>query len=203
MDLPEKLQDAVLNISKLPGIGNKTALRHALYLSKLSGKDLERFGDSFKNLQYLQKCTKCGMFTDDNKLLCDVCSSPVRSSSNVICVVETIIDCLAVEKSGQYDGKYHILGGVLNPLLGIGPDELKIEKFISRVFEENINEVILGLNPSVEGDATCSYIKQRLEENGKEQVEVSRIGFGIPMGGSLEYLDSMTINKALENKKRI
>jgi recombination protein RecR len=105
---------------------------------------------------------------------------------------------MAIEKSGHYKGLYHILGGVLNPLLGVGPDELKLDELKSKVIQKNIEEVILALNPSVEGDATCSYLKSIFPAS----TNVERIGFGVPIGGSLEYLDPMTITKALENKKR-
>ena len=116
-----------------------------------------------------------------------------------ICVVESLSDCLAIERAQQFKGTYHILGGVINPLLGIGPDELQIDKLVNRVLEEEVEEVVLALNPSVEGDATCSYLKQVLPEGPS----VERIGFGVPIGSHLEYLDSMTINKAFENTTRI
>ena len=116
-----------------------------------------------------------------------------------MCIVESVTDLMAIEKSERYQGVYHILGGVLNPLLGIGPAELKIDKIKARIIESNIKNVILAVNPSVEGDATSSYLREILPED----VQVDRIGFGIPMGGSLEYLDSMTIVKALENRKKM
>ena len=117
----------------------------------------------------------------------------------MMCIVESISDCMAIEKSGQYRGVYHILGGVLNPLLGVGPDELSIDHLMKRIADEEIREIILAINPSVEGDATCSYIRQLVGST----IAVERIGFGIPMGGSLEYLDAMTIGKAIENRKKM
>ena len=145
----------------------------------------------------LNSCSQCGFYTDEK--LCQVCSDEGRNEQGSVCVVESISDFIAIEKSGTYHGTYHILGGVLNPLLGVGPDDLKIPDLINRVNTRNTRELILAVNPSVEGDATCSYIKDELPDN----VDVERIGFGIPIGGSLEYLDSMTISKALENRKRL
>ena len=129
--------------------------------------------------------------------VCAICSDSSRNTSGIICIVETISDCIAIEKSDEYRGMFHILGGVLNPLMGIGPDELNVDKLLARVKTENIEALILAINPSVEGDATCSYLKQVMPTT----VKIDRIGFGIPMGGCLEHLDSMTINKALENRK--
>jgi recombination protein RecR len=136
------------------------------------------------------------MFADH--LLCSICSDANRQSLQVICIVENASDLMAIEKSGNFKGIYHILGGVLNPLLGVGPDELGMDELKNRIIEKNVQEVILAINPSVEGDATCSYLKSLLPES----VRVERIGFGVPIGGSLEFLDPMTITKALENRKR-
>ena len=122
-----------------------------------------------------------------------------RGHAKTLCVVESVTDYLAIERSGNFKGKFHILFGVLNPLMGIGPDELKLDYLFSRIEDEEVEEIILAVNPSVEGDATCAYVKQMLPET----VRVDRIGFGIPMGGSLEYVDSLTITKALENRRHL
>jgi len=195
--LPEKLLKTVKQFSRLPGVGEKTALRQSLIMTKWSKEDLIAFSDAIKSLAELNHCKKCGMFCDDE--LCKICMDSNRTHSKTICVVESVTDCLAIERSGNFRGKFHILFGVLNPLLGIGPDELKLDHLIQRVAEEEIDELILAVNPSVEGDATCAYIKQMLPEN----VRVDRIGFGIPMGGSLEFVDSLTITKALENRRHL
>lgn len=197
MDLPEKLLKAVKQFSRLPGVGEKTALRQTLILTKWSKEELVQFADAIKELSFLNHCEKCGMFCDDQ--VCKICKDPHRFSSNVICVVESITDCLAIERSGTFRGKFHILFGVLNPLLGIGPDEIMLSRFFTRVEMENVEEVILAINPSVEGDATCAYIKQVLPST----INIERIGFGIPMGGSLEFVDSLTISKALENRRHL
>ena len=195
MQLPEKLENIVGNLSKFPGVGEKTALRQALNLTKWTDVELQEFAKAIEDLTKLRKCNDCGMFCDEK--CCHICIDSRRYESKTLCVVENITDCLAIENSGQYSGQYHVLGGVLNPLIGIGPDELQIDKFFSRVKIKGYTNIILAINPSVEGDATCSYINQNLSR----EVQVDRIGFGIPMGGSLEYVDSMTITKALENRR--
>ena len=197
MNLPKILNRAVQSFCTLPGVGEKTAFRQVLHISRQKDELIKEFGDSMKDLAKLKKCGLCGMYAEDDR--CEICLSEKRKKSRIICVVENIMDCLAIEKSGYYCGLYHILGGVLNPLLGIGPDELDINKLTQRIMNHDIKELILAINPSVEGDATCSYIKQIVPED----VAVDRIGFGMPIGGSLEYLDGMTISKALENKKRL
>lgn len=197
MELPKKLQQAVQSLSKIPGVGGKTALRQALVLTKWSSEELLSFAESVKGLAELKPCQKCGMFADED--LCGVCSSHKRIESGTICVVESVTDCLAVERSEKYFGSYHVLGGVLNPLMGVGPDELNLESLQQRVKTDQPHTIILAISPSVEGDATCAYLKQILPEN----ISVDRIGFGIPMGGSLEYLDSMTISKAIENRRKL
>lgn len=197
MDLPERLLKTVKQFSRLPGVGEKTALRQSLIMTRWNKEDLMAFAESIKGLADLNHCEKCGMFSDGK--LCKICADYSRSSSRTICVVESVTDYLAIERSGNFKGKYHILFGVLNPLMGIGPDELKLDNLLDRVREEEVEEVILAVNPSVEGDATCSYIKQMLPST----VNVDRIGFGIPMGGSLEFVDSLTITKALENRRHL
>lgn len=197
MELPEKLLKTVKQFSRLPGVGEKTALRQTLIMTKWNKEDLVAFAESIKSLSELAHCEKCGMFCDEH--ICKICNDKNRFSSKTVCVVESITDCLAIERSGTFKGKFHILFGVLNPLLGVGPDEIHLEKLFTRIEEEEIDEIILAINPSVEGDATCAYIKQAIPQH----VNVERIGFGIPMGGSLEFVDSLTISKALENRRHL
>lgn len=196
IQLPDSIQDCVKSFAKLPGVGEKTALRQVMSMVKWDQQSLMEFASSVSNLSNIKKCSECGLYSDED--ICEICNKIERKESGVICVVETISDLMAIEKSNEYTGLYHVLGGVLNPLMGIGPDQLKIDKLVERVEKYKISSVILAVNPSVEGDATCSYINQLLNN-----VDVERIGFGIPMGGSLEYLDPLTISKALENKKRL
>ena len=197
MELPKIIQDAVLSFTKLAGVGEKTAIRQILQITRWKKEDIAQFSHAIDRIQAIKRCEKCRAFTDDR--ICSICANPKRAQSKLMCVVENDMDMMAIERSGQYFGLYHILGGVLNPLMGIGPDELEIYKLLDRIKNEGINEIILAINPSVEGDATCAYIKKIVSEN----VLVERIGFGIPIGGSLEYLDGMTISKALENKQRL
>lgn len=197
MELPEKLLQVVEQLGRIPGVGSKTALRQGLILSKWRHEDLASFGNAIIELCSLKKCNCCGMFSDT--LTCKICMKAERGESGVICVVESISDCIAIENSRHFKGRYHILEGVLNPLMGIGPDELTIGKLMERIPKENVTELILAINPSVEGDATCSYIGQVLPPN----ISAKRIGFGVPMGGSLEYLDPLTITKALEGSSQI
>ncbi|MES2528417.1 MAG: recombination mediator RecR [Bdellovibrionota bacterium] len=196
IQLPEVIKDAVEALTRLPGVGEKTAFRMVMNMTHWKPAELESVGDAVTNLQNLSLCKECGMFAEEDT--CSVCADQSRRSTRIICVVENAGDLMAIEKSGNFKGTYHILGGVLNPLLGIGPDELHMDDLKDRVMENEVEAVILAINPSVEGDATCAYFKSLLPAT----INVERIGFGVPIGGSLEYLDPMTITKALENRKR-
>ncbi len=196
IQLPEVIKDAVEALTRLPGVGEKTAFRMVMNMTHWKPAELDSVGEAVINLKNLSLCKECGMFAEEDT--CSVCADHNRRSSRIICVVENAGDLMAIEKSGTFKGTYHILGGVLNPLLGIGPDELHMDELKDRVVENEVEAVILAINPSVEGDATCSYFKSLLPTS----INVERIGFGVPIGGSLEYLDPMTITKALENRKR-
>jgi recombination protein RecR len=196
LELPEKINNSVDAFGRIQGVGAKTALRQVLSMCKWEKSELETFSTAIFELSKLKTCDTCGFYTEEEK--CVVCLDEKRTAFGTICVVESIIDCLAIERSGNFYGTYHVLGGVLNPLMGVGPDELGIDILLNRI-NETVQGLILAVNPSVEGDATCSYIRDKLPE----RVQVDRIGFGIPMGGSLEYLDAQTITKALENRKKM
>ena len=196
IQLPEVIKNAVEALTKLPGVGEKTAFRMVMSMTHWKAQELNSVGSALSSLKNLRLCEEYGMFADES--LCSICSDESRQSIKALCVVENASDLMAIEKSGNFRGIYHILGGVLNPLLGVGPDELKMDELKNRIIEKDIQEIILAINPSVEGDATCSYFKTLLPES----IKVERIGFGVPIGGSLEYLDPMTITKALENRKR-
>ncbi len=196
IQLPEVIKNAVDALTKLPGVGEKTAFRMVMSMTHWKSQELESVGNSLISLKHLRLCEECGMFADGQ--LCSICSDEARQFGKTMCVVENASDLMAIEKSGNFKGVYHILGGVLNPLLGVGPDELRMDELKNRIVEKDIQDVILAINPSVEGDATCSYFKTLLPDT----IRVDRIGFGVPIGGSLEYLDPMTITKALENRKR-
>lgn len=196
IQLPDVIKNAVEALTRLPGVGEKTAFRMVMSMTNWKASELVSVGSAMASLQHLKLCQDCGMFADDK--LCSICENESRQASHHLCVVESASDLMAIEKSGNFKGTYHILGGVLNPLLGVGPDELKLDQLKAKIQNKEISDVILAVNPSVEGDATCSYIKSILPAS----VGVERIGFGVPIGGSLEYLDPMTITKALENRKR-
>ena len=196
IQLPEVIKNAVDALTKLPGVGEKTAFRMVMSMTLWKPLELNSVATALANLENLKLCVECAMFADDD--LCTICADERRQGSKVLCIVENASDLMAIEKSGTFHGIYHILGGVLNPLLGVGPDELRMDELKSRIIEKEITDIILALNPSVEGDATCSYFKTLLPDS----IRVDRIGFGVPIGGSLEYLDPMTITKALENRKR-
>ncbi len=194
INLPEKLRAVIDNLQRLPSLGEKTAMRHALSMAYWDKSKIIKLGEAILELSNIENCAKCGLFSDSNP--CNICLSNERKNLRVICIVESLSDFLAIESSGEFMGTYHVLGGVLNPLAGIGPGELNIDSLVDRIKLEKIKNLILAINPSVEGDATCSYIKHIIPK----EVKVERIGFGMPISGSLEYLDKMTISKALENR---
>ncbi len=196
IQLPEVIKNAVEALTKLPGVGEKTAFRMVMSMTHWKAQELNSVASALADLRKLKLCVECGMFADAE--LCSICADGNRQSAKNLCIVENASDLMAIEKSGNFKGVYHILGGVLNPLLGVGPDELKMDELKNRIIEKDVTDIILALNPSVEGDATCSYFKSLLPD----AIRVDRIGFGVPIGGSLEYLDPMTITKALENRKR-
>lgn len=195
VQLPTIVQNAVTALGRLPGVGEKSALRMVTSMTTWRAEELKKFAAAVEDLNKLRSCNECGMWCESPT--CDLCLSDSRKESGILCVVEQVSDLLAIDKSGQFKGRYLVLGGVLNPLLGVGPDQLRFKELQTSLKSGNTKVVILALNPSVEGDATCSYIKHLIPES----IEVERIGFGIPIGGNLEYLDPMTIGKALENRK--
>lgn len=197
--LPEQIKRTVEFFAKLPGVGEKTAVRQTMVLAHWDAQKLQDFAQSLLSLTTLRKCDDCGLYARENDSHCEICLDGERTIASSLCVVESLSDAIAIEKSGTFKGLFHVLGGVLNPLAGIGPDELGIDQLASRIKNKSIKEIVLAVNPSVEGDATCSYIKNQIDSS----VRVERIGFGIPIGGSLEYLDSLTISKALENRKTL
>jgi len=192
------LQALIKELKRLPGVGEKTATRYAFYLLNADGDEVLAIISAIKNVkEKLRLCSTCFNLTDVDQ--CTVCSDPRRESSRV-CVVESPLDLMAVEKVGHFKGLYHVLHGVLSPLDGIGPENLRVAELVDRVRTGDVSEVILALNPTVEGEATAAYIGDRLKDLG---AVVSRIAYGIPIGGSLEYADPLTLSRALENRKEI
>lgn len=193
--LPESIEKTIEEFSKLPGIGSKSAERLTFYLLRKQKSDVERFGNALRDLKEgLMYCENCCNLGTDSK--CDICKKPDRDAS-VICVVEEMLDLIALEKANDFKGHYHVLHGVISPVNGVGPDELKIAELIERVKKGGVNEIILALNPSLEGEATAAYILRYLQPMN---IKVTRIARGIPVGGDLEYADSQTLKRAFEGR---
>lgn len=193
---PPSLERLINNLSKLPGIGQKTAARLALYLFRTSREFNESLAVSISEVkQDIGSCSRCFNLTDADP--CKICKDPSRDG--ILCVVEEVGDLLALEGAGAFRGRYHVLQGVLAPLDGIGPENLRIKELLARLQQESINEVILAINPSAEGEATATYITGLLLKQG---VCVSQIAQGIPMGGDLKYTDAVTLKRAMEGRRQ-
>lgn len=198
MNYPSKLiEDAVEEISKLPGIGKKTALRLALHLLKRDETQAQSLADALVNLRTKTRyCQQCHNISDHD--LCNLCANPRREGA-VVCVVEDTRDVLAIENTAQFKGLYHVLGGIISPLEGIGPGDLHIESLVARVGEpgSEIKEIILALSPTMEGDTTAFYLTKRLRPLG---VKLTTIARGIPIGGDLEYADEVTLGRSIVSR---
>jgi len=200
MLLPESIQSLISALERLPGIGPKSASRLAFYLLRVSDEVAQDLSVALANLKAKTAfCQECFNITEAGRLLCEVCESTKRDGS-LICVVEESLDVLAIERTGGYQGKYHVLQGVLSPIEGIGPDDLKIRQLATRVANGGVREIILATNPSMEGDATALYLRQQLEPMG---VKVTRLARGLPVGGDLEYADQNTLLRALSGRQEM
>ncbi len=193
MNFPSKLiEDAVTEISRLPGIGKKTALRLALHLLKQNEAISEALALSITRMRSETRyCRICHTISDQEE--CSICQSHRRDRA-VVCVVEDVRDVLAIENTNQYGGLYHVLGGVISPIQGVGPDELKIDSLVDRVGSGEVKEVILALSATMEGDTTSFYLSKRLKQAG---VKISTISRGIPVGGELEFTDEVTLGRSI------
>lgn len=192
------LERAVSEFSRLPGIGRKTALRLVLNLLRQDTEDVERFTDAILQLRKeVLHCRVCHNISDTE--VCPICSNPHRDSS-LICVVENIQDVMAVERTGQFFGLYHVLGGIISPMDGVGPSDLEIESLVERVKSGGVNEVIFALASTMEGDTTNFYISRKLQPYG---VKLSVIARGISVGDELEYTDEVTLGRSILNRTEI
>ena len=191
----EKLIEA---FERLPSIGSKTAARLAFYILNCSEEETNEFISSItnakKNLKY---CSKCYNISDTNP--CIICGNPKRDSS-IICVVEDVRDIIAMEKTHEFKGTYHVLHGSISPMNGVGPDDIKIKELLARLMDGQVKEVILATNPRVEGEATAMYLSKLIKPLG---IKATRIAHGIPVGGDLEYTDEITLTKALEGRREL
>jgi recombination protein RecR len=197
--LPASLEKLIKELSKLPGVGPKTAQRLAFYLLKKDSIDLNSLSTAIADLnQGVMYCSVCHMMSDSDP--CSIDKDPKRDKS-LVCVVEETLDALALDKSGQYNGVFHVLGGVLNPLEGIGPEKLEIDSLLSRIKAENpvVSEIIIAVNPSLEGETTAMHLAKLLKEF--PNIKVTRIARGLPMGGDLEYADDITLMRAMEGRR--
>lgn len=189
------LENAVNEFAKLPGIGKKTALRLVLHLMKQEPEKVSLFGESIMKMrQEIRFCQRCFNVADGD--ICSICANSLRRQ-DLVCVVENIRDVIAIEGTQQFSGTYHILGGIISPLDGIGPDQLHIEALVQRVQKEQIEEIIFALNPNIQGDTTIYYIQKKLQSL---PVRITTIARGISFGGELEYADEMTLARSITNR---
>ncbi|NOT52888.1 MAG: recombination protein RecR [Chitinophagaceae bacterium] len=189
------LENAVNEFAKLPGVGKKTALRLVLHLLKQDTKDVGQFSEIIARMRSeIKFCQRCHNVADGD--ICSICSNSMRKQE-VICVVENIRDVIAIESTQQFNGTYHVLGGVISPLDGIGPDQLTIESLIHRIEKEKTEELIFALNPNIQGDTTIYYIQKKLQPTN---IRITTIARGIAFGGELEYADEMTLARSLQNR---
>jgi recombination protein RecR len=192
---PASIQNLIKNIAKLPGIGEKTAERLALHILRAPRHEAEALAQSLLNIKdKVRFCSKCFAFSDSE--LCRLCRDPARDPS-VLCVVEQPADMVAIEKSGAFRGMYHVLSGVLSPMNGVGPENIRIRELMTRIQNDQVKEVVLATGTNVEGEATASYIAQLLT---KHPIKVTRIASGVPMGGDLKYVDQVTLKRAMETR---
>ena len=198
MLFPEVLSNAIASFKKIPGVGEKSAERYALSIMELSEEDIDKFANSLKEVKSkMKRCKTCGHLTDHDE--CSICSNETRKD-NLICVVEDYKSVFMFEKSGTFQGKYHVLNGLISPIDGIYPEDINIGGLLNRL--ENIEdaEIIIALKPSIEGETTTLYIKKIFEN---KNIKVSRLSYGIPIGVDFDYLDSITLDRALLDRKEI
>jgi recombination protein RecR len=189
------LENAVNEFARLPGIGKKTALRLVLHLLKQNENDVQQFSEVVARMRNeIKFCQRCLNVADGD--ICSICANSMRKQET-ICVVENIRDVIAIESTQQYNGTYHVLGGIISPLDGVGPDQLNIETLIHRVQKEKTEEIIFALNPNIQGDTTIYYIQKKLQHLN---VRITTIARGIAFGGELEYADEMTLARSLQNR---
>lgn len=197
MFLPKSFEELVKNLSIFPGVGEKTAERYVYSLIDRDEEEIENLSKSLinfkKNIKY---CERCGCLSDYD--ICDICSNNRRDNS-IICIVEDSKSVFSIEKTQKYKGYYHVLNGLISPIEGINPEDLNIPSLLNRI-TDNVKEIVIALNPSIEGEVTSMYIQKILEQ---KNVKVSRLSYGIPMGSDIEFLDPLMVSKALEDRKYI
>ena len=196
--LPDSITSLVSALSKLPGVGPRSAERIALHLVQTDSAVVKLLAETILHArEHIRFCETCGALTEQSP--CATCTDSRRDAS-LVCVVERAVDILSVEKSGAFRGKFHVLGGKISPLDGVGPEDLRIADLEKRLLIEPIKEIIIALGTDVEGDATSNYLAKRLTRNG---LKISRIAYGLPAGSGLEYADELTLNRALEGRREM
>lgn len=193
MDFPSKLiENAVEELAKLPGIGRKTALRLVLHLLREESEESFSLAEALVKMRTeVKHCRECHNISDTE--VCSICSNPLRDR-NLLCVVSDIRDVIAIENTGQYKGLYHVLGGVISPLEGVGPSDLHIDSLLERLPNSEVKEVLLAISPTMEGDTTAFYLTRKLRDN---KVRITSIARGVPVGGELEYTDEITLGRSI------
>lgn len=195
---PESIQNLIESFKYLPGIGEKTAERLAFSILELEDEQIELFSETLKDVKSnVHLCKKCNTLTEND--LCFVCSDDTRNN-NILCVVEDTKNVFLFEKLGVFNGKYHVLEGLISPLDGINPEDIGLDKLIDRIKNEKYNEIILAFKPSIEGETTSLYIKRVLDGMG---ITITRLASGVPIGADMEYVDSLTLERALSDRKEI
>ncbi|MDD3304651.1 MAG: recombination mediator RecR [Bacilli bacterium] len=198
MAYPKSLNNLISSFKDLPGVGEKTAERMALTMLNFEKNKLDSFAKAIINVKdKIKRCSICNNLTEDE--ICDICSDTSRDE-NTICVVEDVKNVMLFEKNGLFNGKYHVLNGLISPVDGIDPSDINIQSLLDRVEKENTKEIIIAVKPSLEGEATALYISKKLEGNN---VIVSKIAHGVPMGADMEYIDAMTLETALFDRKKV
>jgi recombination protein RecR len=189
------LEDAVAEFAKLPGVGQKTALRLVLHLLKQECEEVDRFSGAITKLRHgIQFCQNCHNISD--QLICEICSAPKRDKGT-ICVVEDTRDVMAIENTNQYNGQYHVLGGLISPMDGVGPSDLEVDTLIGRLKDDEVKEIIFALSATMEGDTTLFYLNKRLKIFN---ITISTIARGIAFGGELEYVDELTLGRSIATR---
>ena len=198
MNYPKTILNLIESFKKLPGIGEKTAERLALSTLNMDDDTIEIFSNSLKEVKNkIKKCEKCGSYTEEE--ICDICKSETRDHSTM-CVVEESKNVIQFEKVGTFNGVYHVLGGLISPLDGVNPENINLNTLKKRIKEENLKEVILAIKPSIEGETTALYISKMLED---ENIKITKIAHGIPMGADIDYIDPLTLEIAMEDRTTI
>lgn len=198
MKYPQTIQNLIECLKKIPGIGDKTAERYALSILELDEDVISLFSKSILDSKVkIKKCSKCNNLSEDD--LCDICKNTNRNK-DILCVVEDPKNIILFEKLGTFNGYYHVINGLISPLDGINPEDIDLEKLIKRINDEKIKEVILAVKPSIEGETTSLYISKMLQD---KDVVVTKIAHGVPLGTDIDYVDSLTLELALENRKQI